>query len=126
MAFFRSTSGRLLALSIAVSFVCGGVSALMPRGVESTLLESAALFLPVVINAFGLPQALEDDWEHAVIAIVSLPPQFFLWAVGLGSIREFHPWLGYPFIILGLGALAVAVLPSHHAPSHRLIHVEQH
>jgi predicted permease len=125
MQFFRSTSGRLLALSIAIAFVCGGVSALMPRGAESTFVLSVSLFLPVAINAIGLPLALERHWDHAAMWVASLPALFLLWAVGVGAIRAFHTQLAYPFIVLGLGALAVAVRPSQTAAAPALVRAEQ-
>ncbi len=108
MAFFRTTSGRLVALSIAISLICGGLSAFMPHGEESTFVLCVSLFVPIVINTLGLPQALEEDWYHAALAVLVLPVVFFLWAVGIGAIREFHPTLAYPFIAFGFVALAVA------------------
>jgi hypothetical protein len=112
MGFFRSTPGRLTALSIAVAFILGGTSALMHHGVESTFVLCVSLFVPVVLNTVGLPQALENDWYHAALSLMILPVLFFLWAVGVGSVRENYPWLAYPAIVAGLGALAVAIRPS--------------
>jgi hypothetical protein len=111
MGFFRSTPGRMVALSIAISFIGGAVSALMHHGVESTFVLCVSLFVPIVVNTLGLPQALEKDWFHAALSAMLLPLLFFLWAVGVGSIRENYPWLAYPFLILGVVALGVAVRP---------------
>lgn len=112
MAFFRSLPGRLVALSIAIAFIGGGASALMHRGPESTFALCLSLFVPIVVNLVALAPALEDDWDHAALAVVVLPPLFFLWVVGVGSIRENYPVLAYPFIACGLAALAVAARPS--------------
>jgi hypothetical protein len=112
MGFFKSMTGRLVALSIAIAFIGGGASALMHHGVESTFVLCASLFLPIVITIQGLAHALEDDWFHATVSVAVLPLFFFLWAVGVGSIRENYPGLALPFIALGLVALAVAARPS--------------
>jgi hypothetical protein len=112
MAFFRSLSGRLVALSIAIAFIGGGASALMHHGPESTFALCVSLFAPIVVNVLGLPWALEDDWYHAALAVAVLPPLFLLWAVGVGAIRESYPGLASPFIAAGLAALAVAARPS--------------
>src|SRR6185312_626337 len=120
MGFFRTTTGRLVALSIAVTFILGGTSALKPHGVESSFVLCLSLFAPIVINTMGLTRALETDWYHAALSVVVLPMLFFVWAVGVGSIRENYPWIAYPAIVAGLGALAVAIRPSasmaDHAP----------
>jgi MFS superfamily sulfate permease-like transporter len=120
MGFFRTTTGRMVALSIAIAFILGGASALMAHGVESTFVLCLSLFAPIVVNVMGLPKALEKDWYHAALSVVILPMLFFLWAVGIGAIREHHPWIAYPAIVAGLGALAVAIRPSaslaDHAP----------
>jgi ABC-type amino acid transport system permease subunit len=121
MGFFRSTTGRLMALSIAVAFILGGISALMHHGVESTFVLCLSLFAPIVINTVALPQALEKDWYHAALSVMILPMLFFLWAVGIGAIREHHPWIAYPAIVAGLGALAVAIRPSAPAAEHALL-----
>ena len=115
MGFFRSTPGRMVALSIAVAFIGGGASALMHHGVESTFVLCISLFVPIVINTLGLPQALEKDWYHAALAAMVLPLLFFLWAVGIGSVRENYPWIAYPALLVGLAALGVAIRPSHGA-----------
>ena len=115
MEFFKTTPGRLVALSIAVALICGGASALMPHGVESTFVLCVSLFVPVVINTLGLPQALEKDWYHAALCAMILPLGFFLWAVGIGSVRENYPWIAYPAIAVGFVALAVAARPSGNA-----------
>jgi len=117
MGFFRSTSGRLVALSIAISLICGGFSAFMPHGEESTFVLCVSLFVPIVINTLGLPRALEKDWYHAAIAVMVLPMLFFLWAVGIGAIREHFPSLAYPFIALGFAALGVAARSPARSPS---------
>ena len=111
MGFFKSTPGRLVALSIAIAFIFGGSSALMHHGVESTFVLCVSLFVPIIINTLGLPQALDKDWYHAALSAMVLPLVFFLWAVGIGSIRENYPWLAYPAILGGLAALAVAARP---------------
>jgi len=111
MGFFRSTPGRMVALSIAIAFIGGGSSALMHHGVESTFVLCVSLFVPIIVNTLGLPMALEKDWYHAALSAMVLPLLFFLWAVGVGSIRENYPALAYPFIALGLAALAVAARP---------------
>ncbi len=83
----------------------------MARGEESTFVLCAALFLPVAVNTFGLPQALEKHWYQAALCVVVLPMLFFTWAVGIGSIRENFVGLAYPFIALGFVALGVAARP---------------
>jgi hypothetical protein len=123
MEFFKSTTGRLLLLSIAVTFILGGASALMHHGAESAALYALSLFLPIVINMIGLPRALENDWYHAAISIAVLPLLFFLWAVGSGVIREHHPELAWPVVVAGVVVLALAARPSQatvvaHAPAH--------
>ena len=112
MGFFRSTPGRLVALSMAIAFIGGSASALMHHGPESTFALCVSLFVPIVINTLGLPQALDKNWYHAALAVAVLPPLFLLWAVGVGSIRENYPVLAYPFIAAGLAALAVAARPA--------------
>jgi hypothetical protein len=112
MEFFKSTTGRLLLLSIAVTFILGGASALMHHGAESAALYAASLFIPIVINMAGMPLALENDWYHAAISIAVLPLLFFLWAVGSGVIREHHPELAWPVMVAGVVALAFAARPS--------------
>ncbi len=121
--FFRSFTGRLMATSIGVSFVLGGISALMHHGVEATFVMCLALFTPIVINVVGLPRALEKDWYHAALSVIVLPMLFFVWAIGVGVMREFRPELAYPFIALGLAAFAVAARP---AASSSLVPAEQH
>jgi hypothetical protein len=121
MGFFRTISGKCVALSVAVSFIFGGLSALVGPGLPSTFLLCIALFSPIVINMVGLPLALEKDWGHAVIAVAALPLLFFLWAVGVGAIREHHTSLALPFLIAGLAVLAFALRP---AAAHG--HPEQH
>lgn len=116
MGFFRSTPGRMVALSIAIAFIGGGASAMMHHGVESTFVLCVSLFVPIIVNTLGLPQALEKDWYHAALSAVVLPLLFFMWAVGIGSVRENHPWIAYPAILAGLAALAVAARPAHAAP----------
>jgi hypothetical protein len=113
MEFFKSTTGRLLLLSIAVTFILGGASALMHHGAESAALYALSLFLPIVINMVGLPRALENDWYHVAISVAALPLLFFLWAVGSGVIREHHPELAWPVAVAGVVALAFAAWPSH-------------
>jgi hypothetical protein len=113
-----------MAASIGVSFFLGGVSALMHHGVEATFVMCAALFVPIVINVIGLPRALEKDWYHAALSVIVLPMLFFLWAIGVGVMREFRPELAYPFIVLGLVAFGVAARPSQHAQA--LVPAEQH
>jgi hypothetical protein len=48
-----------------------------------------------------------------VLSLILLPILLFLWAVGIGVTREFHPEYGYAWVALGLGALAVAARPAH-------------
>jgi hypothetical protein len=116
MGFFKTTAGRMIALSIAIAFIGGGASALMHHGVESTFVLCASLFVPIVINLQALAHSLEDDWYHATVAVAVLPLFFFLWAVGIGSVRENYPAIAYPFMALGLAALAMAARPSRSAP----------
>ena len=95
MGFFRSTSGRMVALSLAVASRGRGVSRSCTTGCESTFVLCISLFVPVVINTLGLPMALEKDWYHAALSAMLLPLFFFLWAVGIGSVRENYPWIAY-------------------------------
>jgi hypothetical protein len=103
-----------MALSFAISLIGGGASALMAHGEAASFVFCAALFVPVLIDAVGLAIALEEDWYHAVLALIPLPGLFFLWAVGLGAIRELHPHVGYLCVALGLGLLALAARPGSH------------
>jgi hypothetical protein len=112
MEFFKSTTGRLVLVSVAVAFILGGASALMHHGAEATAVYCASLFFPIVINMVGLPRALDNDWYHAAISVAVLPLLFFLWVVGSGAIREHHPALAWPFILAGVIALARAARPS--------------
>jgi hypothetical protein len=109
--FFRSMSGRIMLLSVAISLLGGGAAALVGHGEGATLVLSASLFLPIVMNIVALPQAIEEHWYHAVLAVILLPVLLFLWAVGAGITRELHPALAYPFLALGFGALAAAARP---------------
>ena len=124
--FFKSTAGRLMALSFAVALIGGGASALMAHGEAASFVFCASLFVPVVLNVAGLPSALEKDWYHAALSVIVLPMLFFLWAVGMGVIREFHPQYAYPFIALGLGALGLAARPADRARILAARVVEQH
>ena len=128
MGFFKTTTGRMMSLSIAIAFILGGTSALMAHGVESTFVFCLSLFAPIVVNTLGLPRALEKDWYHAALSVMILPMLFFLWAVGIGAVREHHPWIAYPAIVAGLGALAVAIRPSASMAAHAPLHapVPQH
>jgi len=110
----HSTTGRLLALSFAISLIGGGASALMARGEAASFVFAAALFVPVLISAVALVFALEQDWYHAVLALIPLPGLLLLWSVGLGVIRELHPHVGYLALALGLGALVLAVRHGGH------------
>jgi hypothetical protein len=126
MGFFTTTTGRLLALSVAIAFIVGAASALFPAGsAEGSFLLCSSLFVPLVLNVVGLPQALEKNWQQAVISIALAPQLFFLWAVGVGAIREHHHNLAVPFMLLGLVPLAVALRP---APGSIVVHrpVAQH
>jgi hypothetical protein len=123
MEFFKSTTGRLLLLSIGVTFILGGASGLMHHGADSAALYAVSLFLPIVINMVGLPRALENDWYHAAISIAVLPLLFFLWAVSSGVMREHHPEFAWPVVVAGVIVLALAARPSHqvevaHEPAH--------
>ncbi len=113
--FSKSTAGRLIALAFAVALIGGGVSALMPHGATASFVFCASLFVPVVLCVAGLPTAVEGDWYHAVLAVIVLPPLLFLWAVGIGVVRDFHPMFAYPSIALGIAALALAARPMTHA-----------
>jgi hypothetical protein len=124
--FFKSTAGRLMALSFAIALIGGSASALMHHGEAATFTFCLSLFIPIVLNVGGLPTALEQDWYHAVIAVVTLPMLLFLWAIGLGVIREFHPGYAYPFIALGLAALGLAARPAHRASIATSHFAEQH
>jgi hypothetical protein len=125
MEFFKSTTGRLMALSVAVALVLGSISAMMSPGAESAFVLCASLFVPIVLNMIGLPRALETDWYHAVIAVATLPLLFFLWAVGVGVIREHHRELAYLFFAVGLFPLGVAVRPTRGAAAHS-VPIAQH
>jgi hypothetical protein len=112
--------------SIGLAFVGGGISAMMHHGVEATFVMCFSLFVPIIMNTLGLPRALEKDWYHAAISVVVLPLFFFLWAVGVGVMREHHPELAYPFLALGLGAFGLAARPSHSAQIVSARTAEQH
>ena len=106
-----------MSLSFAISLLAGGASALMPRGSESAFLFCASLFVPIVINVAGLSRVLETDWYHAVLSALLLPMLLFLWAVGLGVIRELHiDALAYSVLVLGTAPLYLAARPTHHVP----------
>lgn len=124
--FLKSFTGRLVALSVGITLVGGGASALMHHGVEATFVMCLSLFAPLVVNMVGLPRAFEEHWEAAVISMVVLPWLFLLWAVGVGVMREFHPELGVPFIVAGLASFAVAAWPAHRAPLVIARTAEQH
>jgi hypothetical protein len=124
--FLKSTAGRLMALSFAIALIGGSASALMHHGEAATFTFCLSLFVPIVLNVGGLPTAIEQDWHHAVIAVVTLPMLLFLWAVGLGVMREFHPAYVYPFIALGVVALVVAARPAHRASIALSHFAEQH
>jgi hypothetical protein len=111
--FFKSTAARLLALSVGIALVGGAASALMHHGDGSTLVFSASLFVPIVVNIVGLPSALEEHWFHAVLAVILLPVLLFLWVVGLGVLRAYYaPTFAYPFLLLGFAALSMAARSS--------------
>jgi hypothetical protein len=111
--FFKSTAARLLALSVGIALVGGAASALMQPGDGATILFSASLFVPVVVNVVGLPSAIEEHWSHAVMAVILLPWLLFLWVVALGVLRAYYPpAFAYPFLVAGFAALAAAARPS--------------
>jgi hypothetical protein len=118
----KTTAGRLLALSFAISLLAGGVSALMPHGSPSTFLFCAAVFVPVMIAVVGMVGLMYSDWYHAILSTILLPGLFVLWSVGLGVIREYnlHALAGAA-LVLGLVPLFFVVRPTHHY-SMRLAH----
>lgn len=124
--FLKSFTGRLMALSFGIALVGGGASALMHHGAEATFVMCLSLFAPIVVNVVSLPRALEDQWERAVIAVIALPFLLFLWSVGVGVMREFHPELALPFIVAGLASFVVAAWPSHSEPLVIARTAEQH
>ena len=119
--FFESRPGRILVLSVAVALIGGSAAALMGPGDVSNLVFSASLFLPIVMNVVGLPEAIEDHAYHAILAVIALPVLLILWAVGIGVTRAYqqHVGLTYLFLAAGLAALAVAARPALLAPALR-------
>jgi hypothetical protein len=99
-----------MALSIGIALVGGGIAAVMHN--SSDLLMSASLFVPIAINIVGLPQALEEHWTEAALAVILLPIALFLYAVGVCVMRQYHPEVGYLFIALGLAAFGMAARPA--------------
>jgi hypothetical protein len=121
--FFKSTGGRILALSVAIALLGGSAAVLMGTGEGSQILLAASLFIPIVMNIVGLPQTIEEHWGPAVLSVILLPMLLFLWAVGIAIIRAYHHHaLVSPFLALGLVALGVAARPAHEAPAARTAH----
>ena len=106
--FSRSMTGRLMALSFGIALVGGGTATLMGGGGGSALLMSVSLFLPIVINIFALPEALEEHWFAAIMSAIILPVGLWLYGIGAPVARVYMPSVGYGFVVLGLGALAMA------------------
>jgi hypothetical protein len=105
--FGRSATGRLMALSIGIALAGSGVASLMTPGSEATGVLGFALFVPIVINILGIPQALEKYWASAVLSIFFLPVAAWLYATHIADVRE-HPGIAYAVIGLGIGALGWA------------------
>lgn len=106
--FSSSTAGRLMTLSLGVALTGGGVAAVIHSS-ASVPVMSFSLFVPVVMNIVGLPQALEEHWFQAVLSAILLPFGLFSYAVGAAVLAAYRPDAGYALIALGLGAFALAL-----------------
>ena len=106
--FSRSTTGRLIALSFGIALVGSGAATIIGLPAATALL-SVSLFVPITITLFALVQALSEHWLEAVLSAIFLPLVLFGYAVGVGVLATYRPGAGYPLIMLGLGAFALAL-----------------
>jgi hypothetical protein len=104
-AFTRSTSGRLMTLSLSLALIGGGASALMQPDM-SMYVMNGSLFAAVVAGVASMQLALDEFPSHTVLSLILLPFALFLYVVGLGVMKAYYPAMAYVPLVLGLLSLA--------------------
>lgn len=110
-SFIQSTSGRLIAFSLALALIGGGSSVHL-SATASLYVMSVSVFIAIVGCVGALQLAVEEHLAASIAAVILLPFLLFMYAVGLGVGAAFHPGWSYGFIALGIASLLVALRAS--------------
>jgi hypothetical protein len=119
-AFLSSTSGRILALSVGLTLLGGGIAVLLGP-VIGTPVMCIAMIVAVVGALFGVGLGIGAWAKQGLAAVLALPGAFFVYMLALDlAVKEHVTLTGYSFIVAGLLAISIALLrrPEDRAEPH--------
>ena len=105
--FILSGSGRILALAVGIVLAGNGAAKLLDAH-TGLAVGSLAFLVGVALAVVALATAIEEHFEAAVMAIVTLP-----WALWLGvmGVALVPPSAAFLLVIAGLADIAFAARP---------------
>ena len=108
--YVKSSAGRLLVFALGLALAGGGAAILFGEPIATWLL--AGVFpVTLALSVVAIGMASSDHWRWAVASVVGLPWLALLYAPALGVGVQRGGAAGFALIVIGAGALALALRP---------------